>query len=132
MRISDWSSDVCSSDLPAKKRGRRTLARRPHLHGWRIQARQAPQYLLIAGGDVAHPRIVARRLVRADAQHAADLKAAAAGAARALRRRIGQRRRPATAQSSLERPARIPDEHTPPAPLALDPQPPPATRSGAN
>src|SRR3546814_8843579 len=78
---------------PAKKRGRRTLARRPHLHGWRIQARQAPQYLLIAGGDVERPRIVARRLVGADAQRAADLKAAAGGAERDVRRRIGQRRR---------------------------------------
>src|SRR3546814_19577300 len=91
MRISDWSSDVCSSDLPAKKRGRRTLARRPHLHGWRIQARQAPQYLLIAGGDVERPRIVARRPVGAVAKLAADLKDAAGGAESAVRSRLRQR-----------------------------------------
>src|SRR3546814_5491867 len=105
---------------PAKKRGRRTLARRPHLHGWRIQARQAPQYLLIAGGDVERPRIVARRLVGADAQRAADLKAAAGGAERDVRRRIGQRRRHATAKRSVERHARIAADEPHRAARALD------------
>src|SRR3546814_4606156 len=32
----------------------------------------APPYLLISGGDVERPRIIARRLVGADAQRAAD------------------------------------------------------------
>src|SRR3546814_3908868 len=43
MRISDWSSDVCSSDLQAEARGRRAetlCAFWLRIRGWRILARR--------------------------------------------------------------------------------------------
>src|SRR3546814_13640102 len=53
MRISDWSSDVCSSDLPAVLPGRGAHPRRPGLH-----ARHPPRPLLggTGGRDLAAPR----------------------------------------------------------------------------
>src|SRR3546814_1190964 len=80
MRISDWSSDVCSSDLGAELFDRRAIDR----------ARQRPQYPAVAideHGDVERDRVAAGRIARRAAAARADLAVDEA----AHRRRQGRR-----------------------------------------
>src|SRR3546814_12115573 len=58
MRISDWSSDVCSSDLPAREKRAGSLANRGYQHG-----RRDGQNLAANSGT--H---IVRDIVRADVQ----------------------------------------------------------------
>src|SRR3546814_3615690 len=86
MRISDWSSDVCSSDLLAAAAGavpRRTAQEHPAgFGGAGADAGVHPG----AGGDPAQPLRDFRRTVgRADPVHHAQHAAAVAGAADAVR-----------------------------------------------
>src|SRR3546814_3887231 len=54
LRISDWSSDVCSSDLSGVPQGRRRA------FGWHKSHPQAPPCVLRAGNRLLHP-LIARR-----------------------------------------------------------------------
>src|SRR3546814_12423978 len=70
MRISDWSSDVCSSDLP----GHAGAARAP-VRGWQLQRRRR------ARGTAGGRRFRARKMSQAAAPRAAsDEKAMPTGA----------------------------------------------------
>src|SRR3546814_14522630 len=62
MRISDWSSDVCSSDLAGGDRGRRRRAVRPHGRGLRRRHHGAHR----GGGDpLRRQRLLAAALFAA-------------------------------------------------------------------
>src|SRR3546814_14808205 len=51
MRISDWSSDVCSSDLQARNR-LEDAARRADMRGWVMARRERTRHLIELGGLV--------------------------------------------------------------------------------
>src|SRR3546814_1557041 len=63
MRISDWSSDVCSSDLVRPERSRGTFPRVSRLGSTRTGPTILPQGLLDSGFDLADPERLARHLV---------------------------------------------------------------------
>src|SRR3546814_16715723 len=70
MRISDWSSDVCSSDLAARKKLRSKVALKPEEvptdeHGFAIMVgrREADGSLSIVGAVEGDP-VLAERVVR--------------------------------------------------------------------
>src|SRR3546814_6048091 len=65
MRISDWSSDVCSSDLAQLDRGQGVLLFGSHLGSFevlRVIARQRPDYRIRVVLDKAHSPAMTRLL----------------------------------------------------------------------
>src|SRR3546814_20656764 len=70
VRISDWSSDVCSSDLPAPVEAKHRMARRRHaLRQHRHPAMRAAANLVAARHDQQAGR--ARRVVERRGKHRA-------------------------------------------------------------
>src|SRR3546814_11113059 len=87
LRISDWSSDVCSSDLPPR-RGRRATRRRAHPRLFRREARMSQHPGLAAwhaymagGGD---PRALRDLLAEDAVFHSRVVNTPQAGGAKAF------------------------------------------------
>src|SRR3546814_5982814 len=57
MRISDWSSDVCSSDLTQSVIGARSLSSRPD----HVSMSPSGRYCVISGGDVSDATVAWNR-----------------------------------------------------------------------
>src|SRR3546814_951448 len=77
MRISDWSSDVCSSDLTGRWSGRRRLCQRNPRHsgrGVQRNIRRAEQRLWHRNGPAGpQPSLLERPLFRSE-EHTSELQ----------------------------------------------------------
>src|SRR3546814_17545588 len=84
MRISDWSSDVCSSDLSCGAVTQRNLAESAALATASLPRAGQPS------NDSGHPRRAAGRCVQAASGGAAPRRTAGSGLARSEERRVGK------------------------------------------
>src|SRR3546814_6683024 len=116
MRISDWSSDVCSSDLPADAAGRGAAEDCCRLRCVGLGVLRAPDAGCEAGDRAAGPgarRAGAHRAAAAGCDHRA---AGGAEPAERPRRRAGFRRMLGSAPDLLRRRGAVPgsrsEEHT--------------------